>query len=782
THDFTGGGLLYAMDNVGAYSWQDFFLRPRTDYLLPSAISGLVLGQTYTAFYLTVFAETFLVVLAIGTFCRALLKRSFGKWDLRFAGIIAGGLFLASPVLMTYRYASIMSAIFVSTAALTFAFAFLIDAIRGLRENEVFPWQRGVLLGIALGMSGPDSLPNDARVVAVEALALLAFLVLFLMIALAGTARRRPATRSFLHVLLVSVPIGAALLSYPFYVFLTSKGFGISTVGGVASAFTPQLQSGSWNTIDATVRLLGRRSFTATAYYSTYYTSVTWVGDVVQAATYLLPLLALVIPLVIALLWKFPDRWLVVPLTIVTIAGAIWEAGSNPPLGSIYTSVVGYLPYGATFFQTYSITDLILDKFYPVLIAFSIVTLSRLAVPILFPPGGRSATPAPLVLPPWEGVVRPASRSRGPRGDPLTRALILVALTGSTALAALPILNGAVDQNWIPPGYPGYGERGIFIPNEYATVRSMLQERHGNAILLPQVSAYVRTSWGFNGANGFYEAYYFPSQILVPGYYGPYASYIPSFVQNYTSATNPLVPGTPSVPLNATFSSVVHPSLPASGGIRYDYHLGGKTPTLDLNGTEWLTMDVGISNESRIRQIILDGNLWVGLTSGPFNQSTPSWFNIAGGSNGVLDSLNATSLTVSVLPADPGSPPQGTGSRGGTDLSAVGTVTFWAREPVDTFGFIQGPPVLSITNATGVASSWFSQLHSYQMGYLIVDRSLLVNGTGNQQPASLVDAIVSTLEAGGTLEPLYQGHYLDLYQLVSTSFTPDEASSGVAPG
>lgn len=745
--EYTQGGLLYGIDYPGVYSWQDFFARPRTDYVLPGLIAGLFGTHLYAAFYATLFAESALVVFALQSLARALLRRSLAPIDLRAAGAVAGVLYLASPVLVTYRYVSLIQSFVPSSAAFIFVLAFFLEAVRKLRENTAFSWGDAVLFGLALGFSGPDSLPNDARTVALEAILFLALLVVYLVLLLGSGERRRGASATMLRVSFVAVPIGLLLLAYPFYVFLTSPTFGVSTVGTVAAAYAPQLSSGSYNTFSATLRLLGRRAFTATPYYPVYL-----VNPLVYGGTYLWPVLALFVPIVLALVYSFSDRWLVLPLAAASLAGTVWEAGTNPPLGNVYTTIVGYLPYGTTFFQPYSLTLIFLSKVFPVLMGFAVVVLARAAALAVFPPGPRSTVPAVArpFGPRWEAISDPSGRARPATSARLLALALVVALPVGAGFAALPVYNGAVEVDWVNPS-----EHGYFVPLEYTGVKEKLQSAHGAAVLLPELSTYVKTTWGFDGANGFYQNFFYPSQVLVPSFYGAYGDFVPSVIQNYTAATNPITAAPSTDRISSTFQ-VAALSTPQETGLRYQFHT--TSGTLDLQPTLWSTITFPIHNATRLAQLNALGDIWIGLGFVSNTSKQQAWYALGGGSNAEFDALNATDLTVSIMPGIP--------SSGNVSTAAVNEVGIWLRGPVAGFGIVNGTadPIVDVGNASEIPATWLGQIESYGMSYLLVDTSLI---GGTLQSYALVDAIVAALQSYGMLAPLHQGPDLDLYQIIA---------------
>lgn len=726
---YTRGGLLYAVNYFGIYSPGDLALRPRFDYLLPAVVAAILPGQYYAAFYLTLFLETALVVYAAQSFARTLFRRSFPAGDLRFAAAAAGFLYLFSPVLVTYASESLLAAVVPSAAAFFFVLRYLAEAARSGHEGTVFPRRHAVLLGLAAGLSLPSSLPDDARIAGME-LAALVLLVLYLV----WHARRLPEDRAsargtLVHVLGIALPIGVVLFLYPVYLFLSgTTGLSPSNVMSVAASFAPVFSSGPYNGLPETVRLLGRSTFTKLPYYGLYQSN-----PAVQLGSLLWPLLALAVPLVAAAFLRFRDRWLIVPVATVALLGVLWEAGTNPPFGGLYAAIAGRLPFGPILYQTYSVTSLLLGKLFPPLIAFAAVLLGR----------RFSRRVVPRETP--EGL--PADRDarefrRGQRqavGLAAAAALVVVA-----SLAAWPIYDGAVAGQFGDPA-----QKGFFIPPEYRAVQARLGSADDGTLLLPQVGTYVRTSWGYNGANGFYLSYFYPAPVLVPGYFGPFGTDNAAAAARYAASTDPLGPAAE----NATLPPVhlVRTVNASEGGVRHVF--GTHTPA-DLAGSSWLSLALPVTDAAAARTLLDAGDLWIGLGAPTSEGGDWDWFALGRGANTLPETIGPVEANLSVFLPSPVS--------GHINLTKVAFVSVWARENLSG-----APPFSASLNWTAAAGSavdpaWRALMGSEGMHYLLVDWSIT---RGAREPYAEVEAVVAALEAAGALTPVITGAYLSLYAL-----------------
>lgn len=727
---YTRGGLLYGIDFSGTYSWQDILVRPRIDNLLPSLISGLLPGHIYASFYATFGIEVFLVAFACQSFTRALVHRTFGPAELRVVAAAAAVLYLFSPVLVTYRYVSVLLAVPTSAAAFFLALRYFVEAARSLQEGRGLLRRAAVGLGLAAGLALPASLPNDARIAGLEALAFLGVLAFGLVLYWRRPGARPTTKTTMFRLLAIALPIGFALFLYPVYLFLTnSQGLNFANVGSVAAQYAPHFTNGAYNTLQQTLRLIGRESFTKAPYYGMYQTNP---GVILGSA--LLPALGLAVPLLAALVWKFPDRYLVVPLALVALLGTFWEAGTNPPFGSVYSALARTLPYGPVVFQTYILTALLLVRLFPPLVAFGAMAVTR---PIVagWRRRPKAAAPEPIPAPP---------RSRRARALPWVRGAAAVTLVVLATLAAWPIYNGAVEGVW-----GNAAQKGFFVPGDYAKARAALG--HGGALLLPEVETYLRTGWGYNGANVFYESYFYPGQVLVPGYYGPYGANDPSTVAAYASATNPLAPPTNLTPLPTLHPAKAATTNASKPGNRTTYHT---LKPFSLANDSWIAVSIPVANASQAEALLANDSIWLGLSVPASFGGSTEWYVVGQADNAVVTASTARALNVSLLLDAP--------SFGAVNLSGVNAfVVRWTTNGTGASAF-NGTPTWEAANSSGIRAAWYAQLGQYGLTYLLVDRSVVV---GALQSYLIVNGILGILEKAQELQPVYLGPTLQLYRL-----------------
>ena len=755
------GALLYGADNSGIYAAGNFLATPRVDSIIPSITILLIPHSTSGAMYAAIAVNAFISSYACQFFARNLFRRSFHGVRLLAVGAIAANLYVYSPVNITYWYVELLAIVFLSTSALFVVLGFLVILLKSFSSGTPFTWKHAAMLGIALGFSCPNSFPNDVRVVGLTA-------VLFLCATLWGIFHtwpnlrlRRSVFRGLKRIALLSLPIAALLLFYPFYNFLTSGGFNLATIGNVASVYSVRFSNTPYNDILKTLRLLGRQSFNNSIYYGA------WMNDPwTRTLSFIWPVFALGVPLAATLVWKFPDRWLVLGLEAICYPAVLWETGSNPPTGAIHDLIIQVLPFGNTLLQTYSLTLILLSKIFPVLVAFSIVTLGGLlgqvVQAVVHPSGGMIESLQEVAAPPFD-----YRRLRWRRAPALASFVTIALLTIVAASVATPIFNGAAEQTTWPPtctrtifatqnNFACVGQHGYFIPSDYYTVRSYLRNTpSAGVLLLPAIGTYFRTNWGINTANGFYADFYYPNTMVVPRFYGQYSLFVNSTSENYTRATNPLIPsGLPSAPLNTQ----IHPPRPIALGMGGIWDSFVVSPSLNVTGATWLRVQIGYSNFSTVQTALQLGLLWLGLADATATDTTTAnvaWYVLGSSSSAYVESIANGTITADLLLDSPtmGSPPHD---------GIVVAIRAEVRIPVQTFGLLYTPTNLTLVNQSAIDSGWRPIMHAYGVTYILVDHTII---GGLQQPLPLVNETISQLVAEGLAYDTLETPDLSLYLL-----------------
>jgi hypothetical protein len=742
---YTRGRLLYGVDFVGIYTPSGFFLNPSVNYVVPAIASALTFGDIYSAQYLGFFLDTFLTVFACQSFARELFRPNFPPRALFAVQLLAAGLYLINPYTLTWGLISITTSVFVSSAAFFVVMQMTLRFVRAVLRGRVFRTIDAAVLGLAIGCSAPVSFPNVVRVLATESIA---FLLAIGSSWYFGTRPEQRAAfrRGIVAALTGAAPVAAVLLAYPIYTFANVWFSHPGALASVTSQFSSTLSNTTYNTFGNVVRLLSRRQFYRFAYYGLY------TGNTPEGlASYLWPVLGVLAPLLIAVFRQsLPGRRLFLLLLGVVFACLVWGSGTLPPFGPVNAILLTPFPVLSTIVPTFFLEALIETKLYAVFAAF---TIGMLGMRFWFHGSELPGSPAPVPEDPGVGTGVGTSRPPPSAIRRWTGVVASLALVGLLLVAATPILDGSAEVDSIGAFVPGF-----VVPPSYFDVRNILHSSGGNAMLLPGVSPYVQTSWGFEGATLFYLSFNYPNKIVVPGFYGAYQIYLPSTAAAYSNATRPLVPAA-TPPVDPGSLAPIQSNL-LNGLPNYNYRVG---PSLNTTGHEWveLRLHYSAANASTVASLLAGGTLWVGLRSHGAAVSSPSvvgWYVVSPTYDAVVAPLDATDTAVFLLVGQ-------YSSGAGYDATNVTAVSLWLHQP----GVPEGTPLpfTPITLSNGgnsvVSASWVHQMSVYGVRYVLIDQSL-VHGT--TEPTDYANATVAALEAEALATPAYISPELQLYKLV----------------
>jgi hypothetical protein len=732
------GALLYRTDFPGVYQPGGFLLYPSSDYLIPAVSAAISFGNVYSAQYLSIFLDVFFVTLGAQIFARELLGRTFSPGTLAWVEGLAATFYLLNPYSLTWSYYALYLELFLHNAAFFLVLALVVRLVRGLRGSGTFGWKDAAWLGLALGLSVPTSFANLARVLMVEGVALLVVALYALGLALARPERRKNVTAVAVRFLVVSVPAAAALLFYPVWQFLTEWLFQPVSLSQLSLAEAALAHPPTAQTFANVLRLLARSNFSRQPFALLYSTNP-W--DVLTSSLW--PVLAILLPLLLTLTPRFRDRAWVWVCELLLVPCILWAVGSGPPFGGVYDTLTGYLPFGPRFLPLFFLVQLLMVKLYVVLVAGALVFL-YLEVEGWFQstPGGslraeREASPDRSV----GRLSRPRSRRR--RRGQLPALVLCLLLTGGLIASTLPILDGALFQA------PSSGAQvGFYIPSGYFAASHQLRSRSANALVLPSLEVYVHTAWGYSGATGFYTEFFYPSEMLVPAYYGPYKFYLSSIQASYSQATRVIVPGPNPVPLPLPSTArwaQFNQSRPL-----YEFLL---RTSLNVSEYQWLEVSLPTPDPGLLSNLIASQALKIELfTPGIF----PGIYKVGQGGESVVVGENSTSVTVALLLGSP--------AVGNYSTSDITQIRLRFPSLYDFPALQLGvPELLGVTNSS-VAPGWWSLIRDqYHLSYLLVDRT--VNG-GRTEPLSYGLAVAQVLSSLGLARETLSTPQLELWQLL----------------
>ncbi|HZY69774.1 MAG TPA: hypothetical protein VFF67_02195 [Thermoplasmata archaeon] len=741
---YARGHLLYGLDYPGIYSAQDFLYRPIPDWLLPSIGTGVGFGNPYFGFYFSLAVGAFVATYGCQLFAREVFARSFRESHLLLLQGLAATFYLFGPVTIVASYKSLVQIVLLSSGAFFLILTLLVRLARRLSLGWTFRPYDALLLGVGVGLSAPDSFPNQIRVLG---FALVATIVI---IVFAAVLRRQPQHRAALRralrsLGLVTVPVAVLLLAYILYSIETQWLSNPAAVRTVAAAYVPLFSNTTYNTLPFVARLLGRRSFPSLKYAPAY-----TLNPLVTFSSLLWPLLAIVGALVTAYYFRPKARRWVYLLVALSLLGIAWDTGANPPFGGFNEAILRAIPVMRVVLPTYSVTFMFLAKFFPVLIAYVIV-VSAVALPIRFrkwwnagaptkAPDSAAGSGAPSGGPAPPRAWSPGGAVRRRRPDPLAVAIVVVA-SGLVLVTGFPVFTGSVEGSGVRKGY--------VIPSDYFQVRSILQGHHANAVLLPGLAVYFSTRWGFQGANSFYIVFNYPSQVVVPGYWGPYAYLLPATQQRYANLTSPIEPN----PLFHTFYADVNATGTATprGGVSYEYHLPGP---VNVSAYQWIRLSFPQANVSGVLQMVRAGQLKLGIHSN--DTGGTGYYYPGSGFNALVNTTSGRGISFDLLVGTPSS----------SRRYDVGNVTsFLAIEKVNgtQARVALGPASFSVISNSVLRPGWTSLLSANHVQYLLIDTTIV---HGAVETHKYVVITLGVLEIAGVLRPVFAGPNLQLYQVV----------------
>lgn len=748
---YTKGALLYRIDWVGVYSVQGFLRTPIPDAILPTIGSALSFGNLTAANYIALFLDAFFCAYGAQLLARELFRDTFSDRWLLPVQAIAAAAYLVNPYSVTWSVYSLQLELFLSQAAF---FVFMMEIIRLLRcgrsGKPYSPWD-AALLGLAVGLSMPASLPNDARVLAFEFAALV--LAGLALLVFARIRSRRPAVLSVVRRFFAyTAPVALALLIGPVY-NAYSAGFFSSTdihaitqvVVAVAKEYTP---------LGLAVRLLGRPELFHTPYLK-FYTKV----PITIVASYLWPVLALAAPIPAAFLLRLRDKAWITVAVLVALPCVLWGAGGDPPFGFIYDWITAHLPYGAALFPPFFPIQLVATKLYAVLVPFSIAVsyygVRRLLV------GRRRPAPAP-------GAAESARRVRWLRlrRSRLPGYAVAATLVGLVFLASVPLYTGGIF-------YGGSGSGiGYFVPQPYFEVESLLSQNHSTALLLPPLPTYVDTKWGYHGATAFYSAFYYPSTIIVPAFYGQYQTDFGASSQEYNLATHALEPPTGSDNYSSEPTQnrpwAVNTSNPAVTVYSYQPH-----PSFTLTSANssrmlsWLNVTLPTDQPTVLAKMFQQSEVIANITTSAVNatgvtHSKSGIFDfLPGRYNSYVTAVGVSQVQVTFLVWGPSA----TWPTGGYETSgsiSYLNLTFYRGNLAN---LITGPPSFSVGFGSDLRPDWVALMQQYHADYLLADYSVQ---DGLEGRPWMNDTLIS-LVALHAITPVYLTTELELWQFNLTA-------------
>ena len=741
---YTNGGLLWGGDYIGFYTANQFFRIPSPASAVYCAAIALVGGNPYAGFYLGLFLSAAFAGFGAFTFAAQVARAGLPRSMYLSVPVMTTLLYTFNPYTVTDTFKSIV----VSTYPFVgFQFLFLAFSVRlwRIRKGEgTTTFGDWGLLGATLGLS-LETYPNNFRI----ALFGLAWLGIIL---LATRRRSSSATKSSLHR-----TWGVRTLAFPAFLFLGAlysiwpylpnlKG-AVSQSVGTAAGFgsTGLLSGGSYSQVAFVIRLQDSWGFfSGFAPYSSLYSS----SIPLELATWLWPILAIATPLL--LIRKFVDRDLLLLLEVTLLGCIAWETSPNPPTGVAYAYVTKVAPWLVSIVPNGFLSLLAISKFYAILASISIAGIAS-SIALRFASEKGPYNKIGIGIPHRLGLRRRGSSQK------VARATASIALVLVLLLAAYPTFAGLSEGQYFDES-----EKGFAIPASYWSVRQDLLTQPGSMFLLPAMSTYVQTAWGYQGGEEFYPAFFYPKTVLTVDSFAPllgYGTYSTAAVALESALTSPLVPN------NVTAAS------PASDRLLLDHTIvwgttyqvdsdsnsirlnESSTPqiqlTIPFNGPfdatpyKLLEFVLGGPNLQLLSQDFADGSARIGLQSLNSSQGgTIGWYapNSDLYSYAYLGENGTMTLDVDVGQLNSAYPTDTYNSSNIDDLII--------QAPGFGAGFVSDFVFESSAVLTGfsIAQGWSELLARFGVGQILFDSSV---EEGTLQSANYVDLVVRAIQFSG---------------------------------
>lgn len=721
---YSHGELLYRVDFPGVYSIGGFLLFPSANYILPAISAGLSDGNPYVGQYLLLFFDAAFCTYGAQLLVRELFPHTFTERQFVGVQVIASALYLVNPYNVTWGVYALTLDLFLNNAAFFLVLTMAVRLLRGLTSGKPFRRVDAAMLGIGLGLAAPTSFPDVIRTLVIESILLGAIACVALVMVFSSRSERRVALVTAGRFGAFSVPVAAALIAYPFYEFLTRWLLQPGALVQIGAKEVAIIRGNTFNTLVAVIRLLGRRNFEVLPYYPLYTHNLA-----VIAGTWFWPLLALAVPLLLSFSPGTRDRVWVLASELILLPCLIWGTGTQPPFGSLNSWIAARLPLGKEFMPPFFPMQLVAIKIYCVLIAFSIgVIYLRIVQGLGKAPAAVSPDTRRTIRGTRGSSPRPSVRRRGTTRATAVATATCLGFIAMLMVASLPIFEGTIFDR--PRGLPS----GFDIPASYFAARKILHD-HGdaNALLLPAVGLYVGLTWGYSGATGWYTEFNYPSGIVVPAYYGPYAFLLNSTKAKYLAATTPLAPG-PSGPPFSEASTGWHPVSNNSSVDHYALNY-----TLDLTNYTWLEITFPTTNPALLIQLISSGEAWIGLHT---NRTAIGWYLL--GQRGDSPILPSPPDSVTVALVVNGEP---RGNYSSSDVNGI-LLKLPSKNYYPDLG-LSSPTLVGVKDSV-VQPVWLSLMSStYHVRYLLVDLNVR---RGETETKPFVALVLNTLSHQGLAE------------------------------
>ena len=521
---WTHGKLLFGGDGVGYYNYYDFLQSPSFSGLIWAFTEFISFKNIYVMYYFHLFLSTLFSIAGIYVLTRLVLKNISGQRGMML-GMVTSLLFLFNPWSVSLTYISLIGSVSIGTGGLTL---FFIGLFLFFNENESTARIRRfspIIAGIGLGIA-QSPFPNYIRL-------LFVVVVIFLAAELFLIVHKR--TRNLHHLggmlvfalVCIIVSIG---LSVEYFIPIVSSIHSTIALANAGASDKVYLgfYTGQFNVLLNELRGLSQWQYPGIFYYSLYVNL-----GVIFIISFIWPIFALVLPLLLVKHTDKKDTLRIFILVLALLLVIFWDKGENPPFGQLWIIINSFLPTGYQFIPTGYLTSIFISRFFPILSAFSTISIYDVL------------QSHHLTLGKWESLLKRFKKVVAGRN--ILPFMISIILTILLIASAYPAFVGYAETY----SYNGSNQnnQGFFIPQSYDQAKTFLtNNNNGSVLLLPPTTSnpYITTNWGYSGEIGFYSSFFAPINVIT----------LNNFGGTYSNATQLL-----------EYEELTQPKLNASNGL-----------------------------------------------------------------------------------------------------------------------------------------------------------------------------------------------------------------------
>lgn len=505
----TSFSLLYGSDYPGVYSISDLNFNILTPDILINTLAYVIsFGDITLSFYIYFFLCTFTSFLVTYYFCKYVLHHFTSNrsslFSFPFIGIF---LYALIPTAMAWTYYSVLRNVSLGYTLFTMSILIMLIFYEKIKNGEKIRISQIIFFpSIMAFSSGPP--PNGFRII---------FIYFVLGIVMFSILLRQKS------IFIKTKGFAIKILFFLFSFFIFYLYYDYNFILNFKSAFQQELAAGAnlsgisnyygdFNGIQNVIRLLGISNWAVNPFNDLY-----WNVNLISFFSYIWPILALFIPVILILKKKIVDRALFISLYSLLLIAIVFATSLNPPFGQFLSSLYKVIPFGVEFLPSGFITNYVLSKIYLMMAIISLYFASD------------------FIDKRFKYKMNTNFKILWKKHSVAKLSFILIILT-MFSISSIPLVNGqAYHTTW-----GGDCEVYFHIPNSYTKAEEILHTNHLNALLLPDLSPYITTSYGYKGSVSFFSNFFGQNYVLtISNFYGIYANN--SGRELYYNLTHPIV-------------------------------------------------------------------------------------------------------------------------------------------------------------------------------------------------------------------------------------------------